>query len=88
MHIKHKNILILVVLFFFTSCRLDGDQLSPEEKNTVDTLYTNQLNEWRNKIDSICNAEKDTIFVQLVDSLKSERMEEIEMLLMKNHVTE
>ena len=88
MHIKHKNILILVVLSFFTSCGLDGDQLSPEEKNTVDTLYTNQLNEWRNKIDSICNAVKDTIFVQLVDSLKSERMEEIEMLLMKNHVTE
>ncbi len=88
MHIKPRNIIILAALLLFTSCGLDGDQLTPEEKNTVDTLYINQLNTWRNKVDSICNADKDTIFVQVVDSLKKERMEEIEMLFMKNHVTE
>jgi len=88
MHIKPRNIIILAALLLFTSCGLDGDQLTPEEKNTVDTLYINQLNTWRNKVDSICNADKDTILVQVVDSLKKERMEEIEMLFMKNHVTE
>jgi hypothetical protein len=88
MPIKYLISAALMVMFIFTSCGLDGGQLSPEEKNTVDTLYTNQLNGWRNKIDSICNAEKDSIFVWVVDSLKNERMEEIEMLIMKNHVAE
>jgi hypothetical protein len=88
MPIKYLISAPLMVMFIFTSCGLDGGQLSPEEKNTVDTLYTNQLNGWRNKIDSICNAEKDSIFVWVVDSLKNERMEEIEMLIMKNHVAE
>jgi len=77
-----------MIMLHFTSCGLDSEQLTPEEKNTVDTLYTNQLNEWRNRIDSICNVDKDSIFVWVVDSLKKERMEEIDMLLMKNHVTE
>jgi hypothetical protein len=88
MPIKYLISAALMVMIIFTSCGLDGGQLSPEEKNTVDTLYTNQLNGWRNKIDSICNAEKDSIFVWVVDSLKNERMEEIEMLIMKNHVAE
>ena len=88
MPIKYLKLAALLVICLFTSCGLEGGQLSPEEKNTVDTLYTNQLNGWRNKIDSICNAEKDSIFVWVVDSLRNERMEEIEMLLMKNHVTE
>lgn len=88
MPIKYLKLAALFVICIFTSCGLEGEQLTPEEKNTVDTLYTSQLNGWRNKIDSICNAEKDSIFVWIVDSLKNERMEEIEMLLMKNHVTE
>ena len=47
MHIKYKNVLIPVVLFFITSCGLDGDQLTPEEKNTVEMLLMkNHVTEW------------------------------------------
>ena len=60
---KYNKLLTLMIMLHFTSCGLDSEQLTPEEKNTVDTLYTNQLNEWRNRIDSICNVDKDSIFV-------------------------
>ncbi|MBK8670837.1 MAG: hypothetical protein IPN89_15815 [Saprospiraceae bacterium] len=70
------------------SCGTDGDSLSPEEKYTADTIYSQQLNDWRKKLDSICSHQKDTLFVKAVDSLKKERMAEIEMLLMKNHSTQ
>jgi hypothetical protein len=67
------------------SCGIDGKELSPEEKYTVDTIYSRQAGGWRQKADSICNASKDSIFAIMVDSLRTERMEEIDMLLMKRH---
>lgn len=85
---KYHIVYIYATFIFLCSCGTDADQMSPEEKYTVDTLFSNQLNNYRRQLDSICSADKDTLFVQTVDSLKKEGMKEIEMLLMKNHRAE
>ncbi len=77
-----KFLVGLLILFY--SCGIEEPTLTPEEKYTVDTLFNQQLNSWRTYLDSSCNASKDTIFVKLVDSLKKERMKDIESLLMLN----
>ena len=51
-------------------------------------MFNNQLNNYRKKLDSICIADKDTLFARTVDSLRKEGLKEIEMLIMKNHITE
>ncbi|MBC7885781.1 MAG: hypothetical protein H7X99_09915 [Saprospiraceae bacterium] len=86
MHIdKYMRIMWLVLgVHFMTSCNSDADQLTPEEKYAVDTIYNKQVNALRSTLDSICQAQKDTLFVMAADSIKKERMEEIEMLLIKN----
>lgn len=87
-HKRLKNVFLIPVLLGFISCGSETNSLTPEEKYTVDTLYNNQLNRWRVSVDSICKSIQDTTYRRMVDSLKEERMEEIEMLLMKNHSTE
>lgn len=72
----------------FISCGYNANELSAEEKYAVDTIFNNQLNAYRKYIDSICLADKDTLYVKAVDSLRKEGMKEIEMLLMKNHLAE
>jgi len=73
----------LVLVIINSGCRADSKQLTSSEKYTVDTLYNNSLNEWRNTVDSMCVASKDTIYKRAVDSLKVERMAEIEIYFMK-----
>jgi len=73
----------LVLVIINSGCRADSKQLTSSEKYTVDTLYNNSLNEWRNTVDSMCVASKDTIYKRAVDSLKIERMAEIEIYFMK-----
>jgi hypothetical protein len=75
---------LLVCLVFVYACGIEEPSLTPEEKYTVDTLFNQQLVSWRLHVDSSCTASKDTIFVKLVDSIKNERMQEIESLLMLN----
>ncbi len=73
----------LVLVIINSGCSADSKQLTSSEKYTVDTLYNNSLNEWRNTVDSMCVASKDTIYKRAVDSLKIERMAEIEIYFMK-----
>ncbi len=75
---------LLISLFFLISCGIEEPSLTSEEKFTVDTLFNNQLSTWRTFLDSSCNATKDTIFIRLADSLKEERMKDIESLLILN----
>ena len=82
------NKYIYIVLFSFTfgvmSCGIDDKQLSPEERYTVDTLFSTRLNELRIYTDSLCNAQRDTLFAHYTDSMKFERLKEIEALLIIN----
>lgn len=70
------------------SCGYSANELSPEEKYAVDTIYNSRLNAYRNHVDSLCRVGNNTLYVELVDSLTKEGMKEIEMLLMKNHLAE
>ena len=82
--VNFLSIIVLMALVFMNSgCSADSKQLTASEKYTVDTLYNNTLNEWRNTVDSICVVSKDTIYQRAVDSLKTERMAEIEIYFMK-----
>ena len=81
--LKSKTYLFTTIVFL-CSCGIDEPSLTPEEKYTVDTLFNQQLSSYRTFLDSSCTASKDTIFVRLVDSLKNERMKDIESLLMLN----
>ncbi|HLO56690.1 MAG TPA: hypothetical protein VK169_20505 [Saprospiraceae bacterium] len=74
---------LLALIYMNSGCSADSKQLTAAEKYTVDTLYNNTLNEWRNTVDSLCVANKDTIYQRAVDSLKTERMAEIEIYFMK-----
>ncbi len=74
---------LIGLIYMSTGCSADTKQLTALEKYTADTLYNNSLNEWRNTVDSMCMASKDTIYRRAVDSLKTERMAEIEIYFMK-----
>ena len=82
--VKLISVIGLMVLVLLNSgCSADSKQHTAAEKYTVDTLYNNTLNEWRNTVDSLCVANRDTIYQRAVDSLKTERMAEIEIYFMK-----
>jgi hypothetical protein len=83
-----KYISIACLVWSIVSCGHDKNALTPEERYSVDTIFNNQLSAYRKELDSICKAEKDTLFARTVDSLKTEGMKEIEALIMKNHLTE
>lgn len=76
---------LLTITMF--SC-YNANELTTEEKYAVDTIFNAQLHTYRNYVDSLCLAEKDTLYAQTVDSLKKEGLKEIELLLMKNHLAE
>jgi hypothetical protein len=76
-------IVVMALVLMNSGCSADSKQLTSAEKYTVDTLYNNTLNEWRNTVDSLCVANRDTIYQRAVDSLKTERMAEIEIYFMK-----
>lgn len=83
-----KYIGLVCLVWSLMSCGSDKNTLTPEERYSVDTIFNNQLSSYRKALDSICKAEKDTLFARTVDSLKAEGMKEIEALIMKNHITE
>ena len=82
------SICVFCSIAVLASCQHDTKELTPEEKYAVDTMFNNQLNNYRKQLDSICIADKDTLFARTVDSLRKEGLKEIEMLIMKNHITE
>ncbi len=86
---KFIRVIFFAIMFsLFASCGFNTEELTSEEKYAVDTIFNNQLNNYRNYLDSTCLANKDTLYSRTVDSLKQEGMKEIEMLLMKNHLAE
>lgn len=79
---------VLLATVLLSACGIEEGGLSPEERYTVDTLYVKELNTFRAKLDSVCKARNDTMYVRAVDSIKSVRMNEIRDLLIKNHTTQ
>jgi hypothetical protein len=81
-----KNIFKAGILIFvgLMSCQ-DGEQLTPEQRYIVDTLYARQLNTLRLKGDSICRTQKDSMYQMAVDSLQDVYLEEFEYYFRKTY---
>ncbi len=74
-------IILLCMVCGQWACSNDSSALSAEEKYAVDTIYNRKIISWRTELDSFCKHQSDTLFFMAVDSLKKERLAEIEMLL-------
>jgi len=65
--------------FFFamTGCRPPSTDLDHEEVTIVDTLYKRSLSEFREELDSICNARHDSLVQVKVDSLVDRQLADL-----------
>ena len=70
----------MIVTLLVSCFQGDSDKLSIEEKYTLDTIYANSLSNFRIMGDSLCNMQKDSFYKMAVDSIKKERIAEIELL--------
>ena len=69
------------------SCGTDSNELSAEERYAVDTIFSQQFQDWSKEADSLCIISNDTMYARMVDSLTLDYMKEIEYLL-KEHIIE
>jgi hypothetical protein len=77
------KVLIFLVVFWAVvgGCTEEGTELTAEEKYAVDTIFNRQINGYHNFLDSICKAQRDSLYQAAVDSIKEERIAEIEMFM-------
>ncbi|NNE29135.1 MAG: hypothetical protein HKN16_05840 [Saprospiraceae bacterium] len=73
-------IFFLIILTFEISCRLPTAELTPEEKDVVDTLYNRDAPSLRIKLDNLCDIGRDSLLRTMVDSLVELQMIEIRKL--------
>lgn len=80
---KNKLNLFIWFLFLITlnSCARDPDDLSLEERYAVDTIYSNRFERFRSETDSMCQVIRDSVYNHVLDSLKTDYLREIEMML-------
>ena len=64
-----------------TGCTDESQDLTAEEKYAVDTMFNRQINGYHNFLDSLCKAQHDSLYKLAVDSIKKERIAEIEMFM-------
>ncbi len=72
---------VLMGLLLLISCNSDSTSLTVEERFAVDSIYSRQFNALKSEVDSICVVISDTLYIQMVDSLTADYMEELEYLL-------
>lgn len=63
------------------SCGEDADKLTVAEKQLIDTLYFRELNKIRPLLDSICEAQEDSLVKVTADSLVKAREDEIDRIM-------
>jgi hypothetical protein len=75
------KLLIILILggAAMTGCTEESRELTAEEKYAVDTIFNRQINGYHNFLDSLCKAQRDSLYDVAVDSIKKERIAEIEM---------
>jgi len=64
-----------------SSCRLQPNTLEPAEQDIADTLYNARIPSLRKELDSICQIDRDTQILRLVDSLVDVQLTEIRKLV-------
>jgi hypothetical protein len=82
---KESIILGLICLaVYFNSCSDSNAPrivLNEQERIIYDSLYTNQLEIVRRKIDSLCVADRDSLMAIAIDSIMEVRLEEAQSLM-------
>lgn len=73
-------IAFFLVSIFTTSCIDEIEEQEAIFEHTVDTTYRNQVKILNKELDSICNAQKDSLVESNIDSIKRVRLKEIEKL--------
>ena len=68
-------------LFLFQGCESEIPDLSSSERKIADSIYRNEMKVFRPEMDSLCVVLKDSLMSAYVDSMKKERLEEIEKQL-------
>lgn len=77
-----RHVIVLIMLLGFLSCQeAPPAPLSSSERKVVDSLYTHQSADIRNEVDSICNIRRQSMFQQMVDSIKTEYVKDIESII-------
>ena len=77
------SLIALIILWALLSpgCRLPSSELTPEEHDLVDTLYTDRVKLLRAELDSICEVQTDSMKRRAVDSLVELQLIEIKKLI-------
>jgi hypothetical protein len=78
-----RKLISLLILFMvaLAGCANESKELTAEEKYAVDTIFNRQINGYHNFLDSMCKARRDSLYQLAVDSIKRERIAEIEMFM-------
>ena len=84
-----KNILpfflVIFILFSILPSSCVEDNFAQEEafQNAVDTIYNRRIKSFNKELDSICTYQMDSLVNSKVDSIRKQRLEEIEDLINK-----
>jgi hypothetical protein len=73
--------ILIMSCVLLTGCTEESQELTAEEKYAVDTIFNRQINGYHNFLDSLCKAQHDSLYKVAVDSIKKERIAEIEMFM-------
>ena len=77
---KHRCIGILLLVLFFAACEEKERPLDSDALRTIDSTATAQIRILRLEYDSLCKLKEVSDLPHLMDSLKKERLKEIEVL--------
>ena len=74
----------MILYFSLGSCGPNNVQLSRIDLRLADSLYLVARNEWSDKLKDSCAVVKEQNFEMWVDSIKKERLTEINIMLDRN----
>lgn len=74
-------ILFILGLFLTLGCDDEPKSLTQAERSKINRMYNDEIKFLRKEADSLCKVYYDEWFQKAVDSIRMERMEEIELLM-------
>ncbi|MEZ4911519.1 MAG: hypothetical protein R2774_11750 [Saprospiraceae bacterium] len=83
-----KYLYISIIIISLYSCGPTSEELSAEERYTLDTIFNKKQQYYRLEADSICKSIQDTYYTKCVDSIKKQYKEEINALMGVQRQTE
>lgn len=81
MSVRNPLLILIMAGAVLTGCTEESRELTAEEKYAVDTIFNRQINGYHNFLDSLCKAQHDSLYDVAVDSIKKDRIAEIEMFM-------